>query len=239
MKLIFFALLGLNAAALALQLTVWKPEPAAPERRVAVAAATGGEPLVLLSERESAPPAAARRDEIQRASFGATMEGRDGERERLCDMLGPFGRLLDAEYMVESLAAMEVVSSVRQVAVPEGVGYWVHLPPEPSKKEALKKLREVQAKQIDSYLIPRGELANGISFGMFTRQELAEARLSDMQELGYPAEIREITRTREEVWVLLEPGQAQSLSPELWSELLGRENGVEKQQKYCSGVASG
>lgn len=232
MKLIFFALLGLNAAALVLQLTVWKPEGGSGS---AVASArAGGKPLVLLSEADRESP-----KQVQASSAPVAERlvlSADGE--QLCDLVGPFSRLLDAEYMQEALASMEVVAEVRELEVPEGVGYWVHLPPEPSKKEALQRLREVQSKQIDSYLIPRGELANGISFGMFTRKELAEARKEDMKTLGYDVAIREVERTRKENWVLLAPGAAMKLDASAWVELLGRENGVEKQQKYCSGVAS-
>ncbi|UTF59420.1 SPOR domain-containing protein [Gilvimarinus sp. DA14] len=229
MRLIFFALLGLNVAALVLQLTVWQPE--APAGAVASSRA-GGKSLVLLSEKGggmSEPQVTPRQEQ-----FVLSVDG-----QQLCDLVGPFARLLDAEYMQEALASMEVAAQVRELEVPEGVGYWVHLPPEPSKKEALQKLREVQAKQIDSYLIPRGELANGISFGMFTRRELADARVEDMKTLGYEVSVREVERTRKENWVLLAPGAAAKLDAAAWVELLGRENGVEKQQKYCSGVASG
>ncbi|MDO3385513.1 SPOR domain-containing protein [Gilvimarinus sp. SDUM040013] len=226
MRLIFFALLGVNVAALVLQLTVWS----VPEREVSVSnVARGGEKLRLLSELEGS------RLSASRASAAAPLPAAESG---LCHTVGPFPRLLSAEYFVEALQALDVVARVDELEVPEGAGYWVHLPPEASKKEALKRLREVQAKQIDSYLIPKGELANGISFGMFTRAELAAARRDDMRSLGYDAEIREITRTRKEVWVVLGAGQAQKLSSEAWLELLSRENNVEKQQNYCSGVAS-
>ncbi|WP_020211051.1 SPOR domain-containing protein [Gilvimarinus chinensis] len=234
MKLIFFALLGLNAAALVLQLTVWKSV----EESAAVSGSprVGGKPLVLLSEVDGEKPGEAVAEVEPDVSQTLVLTA-DGE--RLCDIVGPFPRLLDAEYMQETLASMSVGAEVRELEMPEGVGYWVHLPPEPSKKEALQRLREVQSKQIDSYLIPRGELANGISFGMFTRKELAEARKEDMKTLGYDVAIREVERTRKENWVLLAPGAAAKLGPSVWVELLGRENGIEKQQKYCSGVASG
>lgn len=230
MRFIFFALLGVNVAALVLQLTVWQaPGQQEPVRQ---AAGRGGDKLQLLSERKTsglARSSAASVASAAQASVPAT---------GLCDMVGPFERLLSAEYFVEALVALDVAALVKELEVPEGTGYWVHLPPESSKKEALKRLREVQAKQIDSYLIPKGELANGISFGMFTLEELAVARRDDMRSLGYEANIREITRTRKEIWVVLGQGQAQKLSSETWLDLLSRENNVEKQQNYCSGVAS-
>lgn len=233
MRLIFFALLGVNVAVLVLQLTVWSVDE--PPAAVVARGPAAGQSLTLLAERERNEAGPDSRD-----GRATTKAGNAGmvPREGLCDMVGPFERLLRAEYLVESLSALDVGAEIREFDVPEGKGYWVHLPPEPSRQEALRRLREVQAKRIDSYLIPKGELANGISFGMFSRPELALARRDEMQALGYAAEIREITRTRREIWVVLGAGQAQKISNERWIELISQENNVEKQQKYCSGVAS-
>ena len=231
MRVLFFALLGINVAALILQLTVWRPDMAdGPGVRHRSAS---GERLQLLSEVRQGdarqPLASGRRSSAEPAAASPP--------SGLCDMVGPFSALLQAEYLQESLAALGVMADVRELEVPEGVGYWVHLPPEASRKEALQRLHEVQAQQIDSYLIPRGELANGISFGMFSRKALAEARLDEMRELGYAAQMREVTRTHKEIWVVLAAGEGQKIDENRWSELLEAENGIEKQQKYCQGVA--
>ncbi|MCP8900881.1 SPOR domain-containing protein [Gilvimarinus xylanilyticus] len=233
MRLVFFALLGLNAAALVLQLTIWQPEVSGSPVQPADSTEAATQ-LQLVSETGTesrsrpAPPVEPTRTLAEVAQ----------DEQALCDLVGPFERLLHAEYQQEALQALGVASQVRQLQVPESEGYWVHLPPLATKKEALQQLRDIQAKQIDSYLIPKGELANGISFGMFTRKELAEARLAQMRELGYPAESLLVERSRTENWVLLLPGEAVKLSAAKWSELLGEQNGVKKQQKFCSGVAS-
>lgn len=233
MRFVFFAILGVNAAVLLLQLTVWAPSPVE-DSVTTVKSAAAGETLILLAESGGSDPSKAA--EPPRSVQGAPV---DRPADGLCDMVGPFERLLSAEYFVEALAALDVGAQVRELDVPEGDGFWVYLPPEASKKEALARLREVQAKQIDSYLIPKGELENGISFGMFTRRELALARQEAMQAEGYPAEIKEIARTRKEIWVELASSSAQKLSEDTWRELLSREKAVKKQQKYCPGVASG
>lgn len=233
MRLVFFALLGLNAAALVLQLTIWKPEVnESPARSEGLAHSAAQ--LQLVSE--TAPESRSRSPEPIEPARTLAEVARD--EDALCDLVGPFERLLHAEYLQEALQALGVTSQVRQLDVPESEGYWVHLPPLATKKEALQQLRDIQAKQIDSYLIPKGELANGISFGMFTRKELAEARLAQMRELGYPAESLLVERSRSENWVLLLPGEAAKLGAAKWSELLAEQNEVKKQQKFCSGVAS-
>lgn len=231
MRILFFALLGLNAAALILQLTVWKPEAGARPAPAAMPASRDGGTLELLSERGDAPVSAAGRPAVLATS-------QEGGGEELCVVVGPFPALLRAEYFVEALAALEVEAEVRELEVPEGEGYWLYLPPEPSKKLALERLREVQGQDIDSYLIPRGELENGISLGMFTREALALEQQAAVRELGYEAEIKTITRTRSEIWVRVDRPQSQRLSRAAWHQLLEREKGVEKLQKYCQGVAS-
>ncbi|MGH1472583.1 MAG: SPOR domain-containing protein [Cellvibrionaceae bacterium] len=162
----------------------------------------------------------------------------DKDGNPLCTLVGPFSKLLRAEYFIEKLAALDVPSSVYDVEIPGDVGYWVFLPPEESRKQAYNKLRELQAKGVDSYVIPKGELENGISFGMFSRSELAEQRLKDMTDQGYPAELKEIARSYKEIWVLLQPGQAKLIGENAWLEMLSADEGIERRQNYCPAVAS-
>ena len=229
MRVLFFALLGINAAALILQLTVWSPPGVVPVAAPVVNQPGGG--LLLLAERDQQSDTVPSRPETLAAQHEA-------EGEELCVVVGPFPALLRAEYFTEALAALEVAAEVRELEVPEGDGFWLHLPPEPTKQLALERLREVQAQDIDSYLIPRGELVNGISLGMFSRESLALQRQAAIRELGYEADIKTVTRTRSEIWVQVDRISSQKLSRTTWQQLLQREKGVEKLQKYCQGVAS-
>jgi hypothetical protein len=156
----------------------------------------------------------------------------------LCTMVGPFPQLLKAEYFVERLAALDVLSSIQDLEVPGEVGYWVYLPPRESRKQAFNQLRELQAKGIDSYVIPKGELANGISFGMFSQAGLAKNRLEAMRSLGYPAELKEIARSYKEIWVVLSSDQAGRVDQAVWQPLLAAEKGLERRQNFCPPVAS-
>ncbi|HEY7885505.1 MAG TPA: hypothetical protein VIC08_11235 [Cellvibrionaceae bacterium] len=226
MRIVFFALLGINVAALVLQLTVWRVEATIPQ---VSAPGRADASLRLLSESDVSV------DMVSDRSSSPLLAAREGE--SLCVVVGPFEALLRGEYFVEALQALEVGAEVRELEVPEGEGFWVYLPSEPTRKEALERLREVQAKNIDSYLIPRGELANGISLGMFTREELALEQQQQMREQGFAATIKTITRMRSEIWVLVDREDAQKLNRETWVRLLNRENDIEKLQKYCEGVA--
>lgn len=156
----------------------------------------------------------------------------------LCSLLGPYTEPLVAESAAERLKALDVDARVRAIEISDGPGYWVHLPPEPSERAALARLHELQAKQIDSYIIPRGDLAQGISFGMFSRESLAQERRDSLRERGYQAQIREIERNHTETWVVLPLAQARSLGDSLWRELLSEAQGLERRQNFCPGVAS-
>lgn len=158
--------------------------------------------------------------------------------EALCTLVGPFSELVVAENMVENLQALEISLSLQNVEVPEGSSYWVYLPPEESRKTALRKLRELQAKGIDSYVIPKGDLANGISFGMFSRKVLADRRLEDMKSQGYGAKLHEVKRSHSEVWVMLDAGESEKVSEEFWQTLAEREESLERRENFCLGVAS-
>lgn len=190
--------------------------------------------LTLLSERSDPPvsePVGTRgRPSSEIGSVAGSLP--------MCTLLGPFAEPSDAEAIGLRLQSLDVSAEVRDIEVSDGQGYWVHLAPELSQRAALRKLHELQAKQIDSYVIPRGELANGISFGMFSREALALARRDELKTLGYEAKIREIERTHRETWVVMPLIQSRGLSDRLWEELLAEASGLERRQNLCPGVAS-
>jgi len=155
----------------------------------------------------------------------------------LCSMVGPFKAMLPAEYFVEHLQALEVGSSVERLEVSSGAGYWVYQQPRASKKEALRRLHELQTAGLDSYVIPKGELENGVSFGFFSDRRGAEARLAEVQGLGYQVLLKEVARSYEEIWVVLVAPESAKIGDELWLTLLNREAGLEMRQNFCPGVA--
>jgi hypothetical protein len=155
-----------------------------------------------------------------------------------CELIGPFAELLHAEYLVERLTALEVSSAIKQVEIADGKNYWVYLKPEMSEKEALRRLSEIQqAKAIDSYIIPSGELANGISFGQFANEKEATDKAEQIRAQGYAAEIKEVPKSHNETWVEVRQKLGQKISEEKWLSLLKEEKAIERRQNYCLGVA--
>lgn len=255
MRSIFLSLVIVNAVLFAFY---WFQPQGEPVENVAPieARAHGAELLVLLEELESDALAEmfAEKERIQFSAaqlpVGAESDAGmlDGEPlvftgpeepvQPMCTYVGPFKALLPAEYFVEHLSALEVSAEVQRVEVPGSPSFWVHQQPQSSRKAALRKLHELQAKNIDSYVIPKGDLENGISFGLYNKLESANRRLKSIHSKGYQAEVRRVDRTFEEVWVSLAVGEAEKVGQELWFELVNREDGLEKRQNFCPDVAS-
>jgi hypothetical protein len=165
--------------------------------------------------------------------------GRTSQEAALCTLVGPFSKVLSAEYFVERLTTMELKATVESLEIPGEPGYWVFLPSQGTSKQAFAVLRELQAKGIDSFVIPKGDQENGISIGMFNQKALAEQRLEEMKKKGYATEMTEIVRSVKETWVVLPPGQANQLSAETWQQMMyDEEDNLERRQNFCPAVAS-
>ncbi|WP_299982935.1 hypothetical protein [uncultured Pseudoteredinibacter sp.] len=172
------------------------------------------------------------------AAVDAASDQLDTPKEDLCTLLGPFDKLLQAEYAVEHLASLEVAAEIKNLEIPGDPGFWVYLKPLPSRKEALRKLHELQAKGIDSYVIPKGDIVNGISFGMYSRDSSAKVRQAEVAKFGYKAEIKEVVRSYEETWVVVNPSEAEKMNNEAWQGFMNKRKDVERRENYCPGVAS-
>lgn len=230
MRSIFFSLLAINVIVFFGQLFIGSPESTKPSATPPPRLLNGAS-LQMLDESG--------RKAVSEKATGDRAASADNRNEEMCVMVGPYSQLLHAEYLVERLAAMDVTAVISSVEVPDSIAYWVYLVPEMSEKEALRRLYEIQAKNIDSFIIPSGELANGISFGMFNDQGVAQARLEEIRMQGYQPKLREIERTHRETWVTLAPGEAEKIDAAVWVDLLNQQPGIEKRQNFCQGVAPG
>lgn len=229
MRLIFIALLLANIAFFGFQF-FGRNDEAAPKPKADAVRQFGN--LQTLAERNK------KNGSAKSHSEAASGQGASAGSEPLCQLVGPFAELLQAEYLVERLGALEVPASVRHLEVVDGRVFWVYLKPEMSEKEALRRLYEVQAKSIESYIISSGELANGISLGQFSDEEAAKSQQTKVRELGYAAEIKEVPKTHNEIWVDVKEQSGQKINAEQWANLLKEEKAVERRENYCLGVAN-
>ena len=76
----------------------------------------------------------------------------------------------------QRLLSPDVQSEIQEVDTASGVDYWVYLPPL-ARQASLRQLRELQSRNIDSYIITVGDLANGISLEYFPAKTLQKGSL--------------------------------------------------------------
>jgi len=189
--------------------------------------------------RESANVASQSSGSLSESSEGVAISAsQSSEATNMCMRAGAFSSMADANDFVEKLSEGGVKSAVKNVLVSTTVGFWLHLPPLPSSKELRRRLAELQRQGVDSYAIPDGELANGVSLGMFSEQQRAESLQKSISQLGYRPKIAEVPREKRELWVFLLKGEEQKVSDEMWFKWLSVNNLPKKQEILCSDVAS-
>ncbi len=158
--------------------------------------------------------------------------------QAVCLFLGSFEREDDARALEQRLLSLDIESTVQSVDAAVGVDYWVYLIPLASRQASLRQLKELQARKIDSYIIGQGDLANGISLGIFPRSDSAESVMQRLREAGYEPMLRELSRAHRAFWVRISPASRRLASDVLLEGLARDFERLEHQLMPCEGVAS-
>lgn len=158
--------------------------------------------------------------------------------ESVCLFLGAFDVQEAAGQIEQRLLSLDIRSSVQAVEAPSGVDYWVYLPPLASRQASLRQLRELQARRIDSYIITEGDLANGISLGIFPRVDSAEAVMQRLRSVGYEPALKELPRAHRRFWVRIDPASRRLADDLLLQRLALDFKGLQHQLMPCEGIAS-
>lgn len=158
--------------------------------------------------------------------------------EAVCLFLGSFEVKADASALEQRLLSLDIQSRVQSMDAAAGVDYWVYLPPLASRQASLRQLRELQARKIDSYIITQGDLANGISLGIFPRSDSAQSVMQRLRDAGYEPSLRELTRAHRSFWVRIAPQSRRLADDSLLQRLAFDFKGLEQQLMPCEGVAS-
>ncbi|OGT71682.1 MAG: hypothetical protein A3H44_15000 [Gammaproteobacteria bacterium RIFCSPLOWO2_02_FULL_57_10] len=161
-----------------------------------------------------------------------------GAPAQYCAEIGPFENLSDAEGFVGTNASRFAMTvDVRRL--PTAPDYRVYLPPFASRELAdstMTALREAFAANglaIDSFLIPRGELENGIALGLFSEQRNATNVQAQLERLGYSVVIAEEEKFREEVWVLVSGVESEAEFARHWVEIQLSRSYIRAGEKLC------
>jgi len=158
--------------------------------------------------------------------------------EGLCQLVGAFEGADAAQSFVQRLASIDIKAQIKNVELPAGVSYWVHLEPEETREAAFRKLAELQSQNIESYVIGKGVLANAVSLGVFTVESIADAHFAELTKMGLEPIKTEFERKDLEVWVEISSSEARKMSELTWARMLDGLPKQERRQNFCLPVAS-
>lgn len=131
-----------------------------------------------------------------------TAETRPLADSRACLTLGP----LDA---TAPLAAIQAWLEQRGAKVDVRTGerrevalYWIYFPPKPTRAEAVTQVERMRGEGIgDVIVVLKGDMANAISLGVFSRADTRDRRLRELNAKGYQPSISPRYRTTLATWV--------------------------------------
>jgi hypothetical protein len=131
------------------------------------------------------------------------------------------------------LGALEVVAErqVREEVVRSD--YWVVLGPFDSQALARTRLSELQSAGIESFLIGQGELAGGISLGLFSASANAERRQQALADQDIDARIERVDRTQEVLLLNIDAVSARLISDAALESVLSDVEGARFQRYDC------
>lgn len=172
------------------------------------------------------------------ATPGRRVQAQPPAGEATCLFLGGFDDESLASALRQRLLSQDIASELQGVDAAAGIDYWVYLPPLVSRQASLRQLRELQSRNIDSYIITVGDLSNGISLGIFSRKDSAESVVNRLREVDYQALIRELPRVQRKYWVRVETESRPRLEDRLLQALARDFPSLQQQQMPCVSVAT-
>lgn len=154
-----------------------------------------------------------------------------------CLFLGSFQQEGAAREVEQRLMSLDIQGEVRGIDAAAGLDYWVYLAPLASRQASLRQLKELQARKIDSYIITQGDLANGISLGIFPRSDSAQSVMRRLVDAGYEPLLRELPRAQRSYWVRIAPQSRRLADDYLLQQLASDFKDLQHQLMPCEDVA--
>ena len=162
---------------------------------------------------------------------------------RICSIVSGFATVDDANGFILQAQILSLEGLLNLTGEPLPSQYRVFLPPEPNRILATRILDSVNAAvetaelQVESYLITRGPLSDGIGLGVFTEADAAGLVQFQITELGYGPEIEEIPRSDGEIQVLLRSSNSNQVESPEWLELSDDRPDLSRTENLCETIA--
>jgi hypothetical protein len=135
------------------------------------------------------PPPEAARDTTDATSVPARVPPREeiakGSTIRACMEWGAL-RGGDVARATKLIEGGNVTARPVEERIEGGTGYWVYIPPLPSRRQAELRIAELKPARIDDYyvVLDEGRFANAISLGVFSTEAGAQSRRDALARLG-------------------------------------------------------
>ncbi len=197
-------------------------------------ASATGDGAVSVSEQQALIPS---EPEIQDDESVPVASVQADEPELYCEIVSGFADQGEAESFIGEVSDMGVPGELDMRQEQISSTWWVHLPPFKSQLEAQGVIDELVAKNIDNFYMRTGELAGGISLGVFSREESATTAQAELIARGYQTSIKEIPRYVSKAYVTLEVTDSDALGTEEWLAFLATKPNLETTEKLCETIA--
>ena len=103
-----------------------------------------------------------------------------------CYSIGPLDNSEQVDRVGAWLVSLGGRSVLRVSERREISRFWVYFPPFPNRAEAIERVEQmVEANIEDIYVIPRGDMANAISLGLYSHESSLQRRLTELRSNGY------------------------------------------------------
>jgi hypothetical protein len=207
------------------------------------------ESLIFLSEHSSIPVPIPERESAstESATQVSTLPAQEAastlesaqvfQLQPRCYVVAGFDDQNEADTFISAISELGVVGQrdVQQEQISST--WWVHLPPFKSQIEAQRVIDELAAKGIDNFYMRTGELAGGISLGVFSREQAATTAQAELSSRGYKASIKEIPRYVSKAYVLIDASDPLFLETLESTAFLATKTKLEATEKLCETIA--
>lgn len=165
----------------------------------------------------------------------AASESGDAVSESACLAIGDFGNITDSNARLAEIRQQGLQARVETVEQIDSE-YRVYMPPFSSDAAARQTLANLLENGIDSFLITDGDLARGISLGVFSQQRSAFNLQGELASEGYATNIQEIVRSNTEFWIVINSATSSELEA-LWQTLLNTWPDLKQSENLCQIIA--
>lgn len=126
--------------------------------------------------------------------------------------------LADAPRAQKALEPLSLGARLGQRRTEETAGWWVYIPPQGSRQNALRKAAELKSLGVEEYFVvsDEGPFRWGVSLGVFRNEDAALARLASLRRQG--------VRTAE-------IGARETIVPKVWLQVQGVDAPLEARLK--------